>query len=114
MWLMLQQERPEDYVIATGETHSVREFLQEAFGCVDLDWREYVEIDPRYFRPAEVDLLIGDAGKAKRLLGWEPQVTFRGLVRLMVEADIELLNREQNGALHNADKMMANDFGQNH
>jgi GDPmannose 4,6-dehydratase len=99
MWLMLQQEQPEDYVIATGETHSVREFLQEAFGYVNLDWREYVEIDPRYFRPAEVDLLIGDAGKAKRLLGWEPRVTFRELVRLMVEADIELLHSEQNGSL---------------
>jgi GDPmannose 4,6-dehydratase len=99
MWLMLQQEQPEDYVIATGETHSVREFLQEAFGYVNLDWREYVEIDPRYFRPAEVDLLIGDAGKAKRLLGWEPRVTFRELVRLMVEADIELLYSEQNGSL---------------
>jgi GDP-D-mannose dehydratase len=108
MWLMLQQERPEDYVIATGETHSVREFLQEAFGCVDLDWRKFVEIDPRYFRPAEVDLLVGDAGKAKRLLGWQPRVTFRELVRLMIEADIELLHGEQNGALHNADKLQSN------
>lgn len=107
MWLLLQQEQPEDYVIATGETHSVREFLQEAFGYVDLDWRQYVEIDPRYFRPAEVDLLVGDAGKAKLHLGWQPRVTFRELIRLMVEADIELLNREQNGTLHHTDQMMA-------
>lgn len=99
MWLMLQHERAEDYVIATGETHSVREFLQEAFGCVDLDWREYVEIDARYFRPAEVDLLIGNADKAKRLLDWEPRVSFRDLVRLMVAADMEQLYKEQNGSL---------------
>src|SRR5207248_2175470 len=74
MWLMLQQETPEDYVIATGETHSVREFLEEAFAYVDLDWRKYVEIDPRYYRPAEVDLLVGDASKAKRQLDWEAKV----------------------------------------
>ncbi|MGH7456091.1 MAG: GDP-mannose 4,6-dehydratase, partial [bacterium] len=91
MWLMLQQEKPDDYVIATGETHSVREFLQEAFSCVDLDWREYVEMNPRYLRPAEVDLLVGDASNAKRKLGWEPKVTFRELVRLMVDADIAQL-----------------------
>jgi GDPmannose 4,6-dehydratase len=97
MWLMLQQDKPDDYVIATGETHSVREFLHEAFSYVDLDWREYVEIDPRYFRPAEVDLLVGNASKAKRQLGWEPKMTFRELVRLMVDADIAQLEREQNG-----------------
>jgi len=97
MWLMLQQDQPDDYVIATGETHSVREFLQEAFSCADLDWREYVEIDPRYFRPAEVDLLIGDASKAKSKLGWEPKVSFRELARLMVDADMAQLEREQNG-----------------
>jgi GDPmannose 4,6-dehydratase len=97
MWLMLQQDQPDDYVIATGETHSVREFLQEAFSCADLDWPEYVEIDPRYFRPAEVDLLVGDVSKAKRKLGWEPKVTFHELVRLMVDADIAQLEREQKG-----------------
>ena len=91
MWLMLQQETPDDYVLATGETHSVREFLEAAFAQVDLDWRQYVEIDPRYFRPTEVDVLLGDASKAKRLLGWEPQVSFGELVRLMVEADLQAL-----------------------
>jgi GDPmannose 4,6-dehydratase len=88
MWLMLQQDEPDDYVIATGETYSVREFLDEAFGYLDLDWKEYVEIDPRYYRPAEVDLLIGDASKARRRLGWEPKVTFKQLVRMMVDADL--------------------------
>jgi GDPmannose 4,6-dehydratase len=88
MWLMLQQDEPDDYVIATGETHSVREFLDEAFGHLNLDWRMYVEIDPRYFRPAEVDLLVGDASKARRKLGWEPKVTFKELVRMMVDADL--------------------------
>jgi GDPmannose 4,6-dehydratase len=88
MWLMLQQEEPDDYVIATGETYSVREFLDEAFGYLDLDWKKYVEIDPRYFRPAEVDLLIGDASKARKKLGWEPKVTFKQLVRMMVDADL--------------------------
>ncbi|MFN5837000.1 MAG: GDP-mannose 4,6-dehydratase, partial [Pseudanabaena sp.] len=79
MWLMLQQERPDDYVISTGETHSVREFLEESFAYVNLKWEDYVEIDPRYFRPAEVDLLLGDCTKAKQKLGWEPKVTFKGL-----------------------------------
>ena len=88
MWLMLQQEEPDDYVIATGETHSVREFLDEAFSYLDLDWKRYVEIDTRYFRPAEVDLLIGDATKAKEKLRWEPKVTFKQLVRIMVDADM--------------------------
>jgi len=87
MWLMLQQDKPDDYVIATGETHSVREFLEEAFSYLDLDWREYVELDPKYLRPTEVDLLIGDASKAKRVLNWEPRVTFKELVHLMVDAD---------------------------
>jgi GDPmannose 4,6-dehydratase len=91
MWLMMQQDRPDDYVIATGETHSVREFLEEAFSYVSLDCRTYVEIDPWYYRPAEVDLLIGDAGKAKKALGWEPKVKFKELVGLMVEADIASL-----------------------
>ena len=92
MWLMLQQEEPDDYVIATGETHSVREFLEEAFHHADLDWHEYVEHDARYERPAEVDLLIGDAAKAKRKLGWEPHTTFHELVRLMVDEEIAALN----------------------
>jgi GDPmannose 4,6-dehydratase len=89
MWRMLQQETPDDYVIATGETHSVREFCQEAFSYVDLDWEEFVRVDPKYFRPAEVDLLLGDATKARRVLGWEPKVTFKQLVRLMMDADLE-------------------------
>ncbi len=92
MWLMLQQPAPDDYVIATGETHSVREFLEEAFGIVGLDWQKYVEIDQKYFRPAEVDLLIGDSSKAKEKLGWEPKVKFKDLVKMMVEADIKNAN----------------------
>ena len=95
MWLMMQAGAADDYVIATGETHSVREFLDEAFGGLDLDWHEYVEIDPRYYRPTEVDLLLGDASKARRQLGWEPKVSFRELVRLMVAADTELAKQEQ-------------------
>ena len=91
MWLMLQQPAPDDYVIATGETHSVREFLEEAFGIVGLDWQKYVEIDQKYFRPAEVELLIGDPSKAKKKLGWEPKVKFKDLVKMMVEADIKNL-----------------------
>jgi GDPmannose 4,6-dehydratase len=92
MWLMLQQPEADDYVIATGETHSVREFLEEAFGVVGLDWQKYVEIDQKYFRPAEVDLLIGDPSKAKKKLGWEPKVKFKDLVKMMVEADIRNIN----------------------
>ena len=91
MWLMLQQDRPADFVIATGETHAVRHFLEEAFGYVDLDWQEYVQQDERFMRPAEVDLLVGDPEKAGRELGWEPIITFRELVRMMVDADIERL-----------------------
>ena len=91
MWMMLQQDNPDDYVIATGETHSVREFCEEAFGHVGLDWEKYVEHDKHYERPAEVDLLIGDASKAKRVLGWEPRVRFKELVRIMVDADREAL-----------------------
>lgn len=91
MWLMLQKEIPDDYVIATGETHSVEQFLQEAFGYVNLDWHDYVVQDPRYMRPAEVDLLVGDPSKAGHDLGWEPTVSFRQLVRIMVDADISLL-----------------------
>ncbi len=93
MWLMLQQNQPDDYVIATGETHSVREFLNLAFGYVNLDWQDYVEFDERYLRPAEVELLIGDPSKAKQKLGWEPSVTFEQLVGLMVEADLQALGQ---------------------
>src|SRR5262245_17645117 len=96
MWMMLQQDEADDYVIATGETHSVREFLDEAFGRLDLDWKQSVEIDPRYFRPAEVDLLIGDASKARRKLGWEPKITFKELVRAMVDDDLADLKRTHN------------------
>jgi len=96
MWLMLQQDEADDYVIATGETHSVREFLDEAFGRLDLDWKQFVEIDPRYFRPAEVDLLVGDSSKARRKLGWEPKITFKELVRTMVDADLADLKRTHN------------------
>lgn len=91
MWLMLQQEQPDDYVIATGETHSVRELCDVAFRHVGLDYRAHVRQDERYFRPAEVDLLVGDASKAGRVLGWEPRVTFRELVEMMVDADLEAL-----------------------
>jgi GDPmannose 4,6-dehydratase len=97
MWLMLQQPEPDDYVIATGETHSVEEFLVEAFSHAGLDWRPYVEFDPKYLRPAEVDLLVGDAGRARRVLGWEPATTFEGLVRLMVNADVEALEEGTHG-----------------
>jgi GDPmannose 4,6-dehydratase len=89
MWLMLQQEEPDDYVIATGEAHSVREFLEEAFGHVNMDWRDFVESDPTQMRPAEVDHLLGDASKAKKKLGWKPKVTFVELVRIMVDHDLE-------------------------
>ena len=99
MWLMLQQKQPDDYVVATGETHSVREFLEEAFGLVGLNSQKYVVQDPRYLRPAEVDLLVGDARKAQRQLGWKPRTTFKGLVKLMVEADIELLKAHQEGRI---------------
>jgi GDPmannose 4,6-dehydratase len=99
MWLILQQEQPEDYVVATGETHSVRDFLEEAFRLVGLNSEKYVVHDPRYLRPAEVDLLVGDASKAQRLLGWKPRTTFKGLVKLMVEADIELLKAHQEGRI---------------
>jgi GDPmannose 4,6-dehydratase len=91
MWQMLQVDEPADYVIATGATHSVEEFLELAFGHVGLDWREHVVQDPRFMRPAEVDLLVGDAGKAGRQLGWEPVVTFQELVRMMVDADLDLV-----------------------
>ena len=91
MWLMLQHDKPDDYVVATGETYSVRELLQESFSHLGLEWEKHVEIDPRYYRPAEVDLLIGDPTKARTVLGWEPKVKFKELVRMMVDADLEKL-----------------------
>jgi GDPmannose 4,6-dehydratase len=94
MWLMLQQDEPDDFVIATGETHSVREFLDRAFGLLDLDWKSYVEIDPHYYRPAEVDFLLGDASKARTKLDWRPETGFDELVRIMVEADLDTARRE--------------------
>lgn len=102
MWRMLQQDEPDDYVVATNETHSVREFVEETFAALDLDWKQYVKHDARYERPAEVDLLIGDPAKAKRQLGWEPKVKFKELVKIMVEADLELARREL--AVHQAMK----------
>jgi GDPmannose 4,6-dehydratase len=95
MWLVLQQEKPDDFVIATGENHSVREFLEEVFGYLDLDWQKYVEIDPKYYRPAEVDVLLGDASKAREVLKWEPKVTFKELARMMVDSDMEIAGREK-------------------
>jgi len=94
MWLMLQQDRPDDYVVATGETHSVQELVEIAFGRVGRGWQDHVRIDPALVRPAEVDLLLGDAGKARRVLGWEPKTSFKELVELMVDADIALLRKE--------------------
>jgi GDPmannose 4,6-dehydratase len=89
MWMMLQQDKPDDYVIATGESHSVRECLDVAFGTLGLDWQPYVELDPRYLRPTEVDHLHGDATKAREKLGWKPKATFKGLIEMMVRADEE-------------------------
>jgi GDPmannose 4,6-dehydratase len=93
MWLMLQQDSPDDFVIATGETHTVREFCELAFGRVGLDYQQYVKVDERFIRPAEVDLLLGDPSKAKNVLGWEPRVSFQGLVEMMVDADMARLSR---------------------
>ena len=95
MWLILQQDEPDDYVIATGKTHSVREFLDEAFGYLDLDPRDCVKFDSRYLRPTEVDVLLGDASKARERLGWESNLTMQELCRLMVDADMELAQRER-------------------
>ena len=97
MWLMLQQDEADDYVIATNDTHSVREFLEVAFGHVGLNWQKFVEIDPKYFRPAEVDLLIGDYSKAKKKLGWEPRTKFEDLVKLMLDSDIRALKEHREG-----------------
>lgn len=98
MWLMLQQEKPDDYVVATGEAHSVKDFLEEAFGYLALDYRDYVVVDPLFIRPAEVDYLVGDATKAREVLGWEPTVSFPQLVRMMVDADLALLSGEKKGS----------------
>ncbi len=97
MWMMMQQPVPDDYVLATGETHSVREFLELAFEHAGLDWKKHVEIDPRYFRPAEVDMLLGDATKARNKLGWQPRVSFPELVRMMVDTDLELVRTRVHG-----------------
>jgi GDPmannose 4,6-dehydratase len=104
MWLMLQQPQPDDFVIATGESHTVREFLDVAFEKIGLDWGKYVEVDPRYYRPSEVDHLRGDASKAERVLGWKPTVKFAELVALMVDADIQLLEDELAGRLVGVDR----------
>src|ERR1039457_1441332 len=103
MWMILQQDQPADYVIATGETHSVKEFCEEAFAYAGLDWSKYVEIDKRYYRPAEVDLLIGDASKAKQVLGWEPKTRFKDLVKLMVDADLKTLEDQLAGKVARVD-----------
>lgn len=99
MWLMLQEYKPDDYVIGTGETHTVREFVEEAFGHLNMDWNDYVAIDPRYFRPAEVDVLLADPSKAQKQLGWRHQTGFRDLVKLMVDAEMEGLRAQQAGVL---------------
>ena len=94
MWLMLQQPEPDDYVIATGETHSVQELMEVAFSYLDLDYRDFVVIDKQFIRPAEVDLLVGDSSKARKIMGWKPDVDFEGLVKMMVDADLELVKKE--------------------
>ncbi|MCK4533799.1 GDP-mannose 4,6-dehydratase, partial [bacterium] len=93
MWLMLQQEKCDDYVIATNETHSVEEFVELAFNCVDLNWRDYVTIDKKFYRPAEVNQLIGDYSKAKKILGWRPKVSFKELIKMMVDSDLKEIRR---------------------
>ena len=99
MWLMLQQEEPHDYVIATGEKHTVREFVDKAFAIVGLNWTDHVEIDPRYYRPAEVDRLVGDPTKARQRLGWEPKVRFEELVHIMVEAELARVNAHHGSSI---------------
>ena len=94
---MLQKERPEDYVIGTGETHSVKEFLEEVFNYTGLDWQKYVEIDPRYFRPTEVEFLLADSSKARKELNWSPKITFKELVKIMVDSDMELIRLDSPG-----------------
>ena len=114
MWLMLQQERAEDYVIGTGETHSVEEFLIEAFNYVNLNYKEYVEIDSRYFRPTEVELLLADASKAKRELGWSPRISFKELVKIMVDSDMELIGLDSPGEGKKILKTKGIDWTENH
>ena len=107
--LILQQDEPDDFVIATGETHSVREFAERAFQKLGLDYQEYVEIDQRYFRPTETDVLLGDSTKARKKLGWKPKVTFSQLIDMMIEADLELANKEKtllDAGYENAEKRM--------
>jgi GDPmannose 4,6-dehydratase len=99
MWMMLQQDEPQDFVIGTGQAHTVQEFVELAFGHVGLDWQRYVEVDPKYYRPSEVDYLLADPSKARKVLGWEPKTTFEELVRIMVDADVRLLNEELSGKL---------------
>jgi GDPmannose 4,6-dehydratase len=96
MWLMLQQDGPDDYVVATGQSHSVKEWAQAAFECLDMDWEKYVKIDQKFIRPAEVDMLIGDSSKAQKILGWKPKVNFKELVRIMVEYDYGQLKKANN------------------
>jgi GDPmannose 4,6-dehydratase len=103
MWMMLQQDKPDDFVIATGETHSVQEFCEEAFSRVGLDWKQYVELDKRYLRPAEVDILIGDPSKAKKILNWQPRTRFKDLVQLMVDADVKILQDKLSGKVAQVD-----------
>jgi GDPmannose 4,6-dehydratase len=100
MWLILQQDKPDDFVIATGETHSVREFVEEIFGYLNMDWHKYVEVDPMYFRPTEVDILQGDGTKAAKVLGWKPKVAFRELARMMTDADMKIAEHEKIIAEH--------------
>jgi GDPmannose 4,6-dehydratase len=102
MWMMLQQDKPDDYVVATGETHSVRELLELAFSSLDLDYRDFVEFDPRYTRPSEVEVLLGDATKARKVLGWRPKVDFPGLVKMMIESDLEQARREKYAGTYSA------------
>ena len=120
MWRILQQEKPDDYVIGTGEAHSVKDFVAEAFDYVGLDWREHVRVDPRYFRPTEPEVLIADAAKARKVLGWEPKVTFKSLVRIMVDADMKALGLTPIGdgeavlkklGLNTADRALVNPTG---
>jgi GDPmannose 4,6-dehydratase len=99
IWRMLQQAEPEDFVLATGETHSVKEFVERAFAHVGLDWRRYVEVDPQYYRPTEIDRLEGDASRARDRLGWTPRIKFRDLVKIMVDADVQLLEDKLSGQL---------------
>jgi GDPmannose 4,6-dehydratase len=107
MWLMLQQDKPDDYVIATGETHTVQEFVEESFSYAGLNWKDYVKIDPHYFRPTEVDLLVGDASKAKKVLNWTPKVKFKELVQIMVDADMKLAQAEAAAVRHAASVAVA-------